>query len=163
MRGILRNGIRSTNVMLRTSPCTGQSEPTRGRKAHQREAAEYFKAFPDNRFENRPYLVLFGQGDWTCSVAIHTGTHKGPLAGPGRKTIRPTNKKFRVEFCTVAHWKNGEIVDERLFYDLTSPMRQLGLAWVRRYLEAGLKGGGVRGDGRASNHLREPLTFRFRL
>lgn len=37
------------------------------------------------------------------------------------------NKKFRLEFCTVAQWMNGEIVEERLFYDLVGMMRQLGL------------------------------------
>ncbi len=40
--------------------------------------------------------------------------------------IPPTNKKFHVEFWTVAHWKNGEILEERLFYDLVGVMRQLG-------------------------------------
>jgi hypothetical protein len=33
-----------------------------------------------------------------------------------------------VEFCTVAHWKNGEIVSERLFYDLVGLMKQIGLS-----------------------------------
>jgi ketosteroid isomerase-like protein len=31
--------------------------------------------------------------------------------------IPPTNKKFKVDFCTLAHWKNGKIVEENLFYD----------------------------------------------
>jgi len=48
----------------------GQSEPTRGIKAHQNEGVEMFKTFPDNHVENNPYKVLFGQGDWTCSIAI---------------------------------------------------------------------------------------------
>jgi len=107
----------------------GALEPTKGRHAHHREAIEYFKTFPDNRVENRPYLTMFGQGDWTCTIAIHTGTHKGPMMGAGGKVIPPTSKKFRVEFCTVAHWnQKGEILEERLFYDLVGVMRQLGLA-----------------------------------
>jgi len=69
---------------------------------------------------------LFGQGERTCSVALFTGTHKGPLMAGG-KTIEPTNKKFQVEFCTVAPWKNGEIVEEKLFYDQPAMMKQLGL------------------------------------
>jgi hypothetical protein len=32
-----------------------------------------------------------------------------------------------VEFCTVAHWKNGEITEEKLFYDKISLMQQIGL------------------------------------
>lgn len=105
----------------------GQPEPTRGREAHHQEAVEFFKTFPDNRVENDPYLALFGQGDWTCSVAVFTGTMKGPMKGPDGKLISPTNRSFRAEFCTVAHWVNGEIVEEKLFYDLVGVMNQLGL------------------------------------
>jgi hypothetical protein len=35
-----------------------------------------FKVFPDNHVENNPYKMLFDQGEWTCSFAILTGTHK---------------------------------------------------------------------------------------
>ena len=42
--------------------------------------------------------------------------------------IQPTNKSFEVEFCTVAHWnEKGEIVQEKLFYDLEGLMKQIGL------------------------------------
>lgn len=105
----------------------GQPEPTSGRKAHHEEAIEFFKTFPDNHVGNRPYKVLFGQEDWTCSVATFTGTMKGPMKMADGKEIPPTNKKFEVEFCTVAHWKNGEIIEERLFYDLVGLMKQIGL------------------------------------
>jgi len=43
--------------------------------------------------------------------------------GPDGKLIAPTNKKFHIEFCTVAHWKNGEIVEEKLFYDLVGLLK----------------------------------------
>ena len=43
------------------------------------------------------------------------------------KLIAPTNKKFHIEFCTVAHWKNGEIVEEKLFYDLVGLLKQIGV------------------------------------
>lgn len=105
----------------------GQLEPTRGKKAHHEEAVQFFQTFPDNHVENRPYKVLFGQGDWTCSVATFTGTMKGPMKGSNGKEIQPTNKKFKVEFCTVAHWKDGEIIEEKLFYDLVGLMKQIGL------------------------------------
>ncbi len=104
-----------------------KSVATKGRKAHKEESIEFFKTFPDNHIDNDPYKVLFGQGNWTCSVARFTGTMKGPMTGPDGKIIPPTNKKFEIEFCTVAHWVNGEIVEEKLFYDLTEMMRQIGL------------------------------------
>ena len=61
------------------------------------------------------------------SVAEFTGTFKGPMTGADGKIIPPTGKKFKVEFCTVAHWINGEIVAEKLFYDKMELMRQIGL------------------------------------
>jgi len=48
----------------------GQSEPTRGMDAHRREGIQMFKTFPDNHVENNPYRVLFGQNEWTCSIAM---------------------------------------------------------------------------------------------
>ena len=104
-----------------------QADPTHGRRSHREEAIAFFKIFPDNKVGNRPYKSFFGQGDYTCSVAEFTGTFKGPMTGPNGKVIPPTGKKFKVEFCTVAHWKNGEIVEERLFYDKISLMQQVGL------------------------------------
>ena len=104
-------------------------EPTQGRRSHEEEAIEFFKTFPDNHVHNDPYKVLFGEGDWTCSVARFTGTMMGPMKGPDGKVIPPTNKRFEVEFCTVAHWNdNGEILEEKLFYDLVGLMQQIGLA-----------------------------------
>ena len=95
--------------------------------AHRREGIQMFKTFPDNHVENNPYRVLFGQNDWTCSIAIFSETHNGPMIGPEGKSIPPTNKKFQVDFCTVAHWKNGKIVEENLFYDQVGMMKQVGL------------------------------------
>ena len=40
---------------------------------------------------------------------------------------RNGSKKFHIEFCTVAHWKNGEIVEEKLFYDLVGLLKQIGV------------------------------------
>jgi ketosteroid isomerase-like protein len=105
----------------------GQPEPTKGRPSHKEEAIAFFKIFPDNRVGNNPYKVLFGQGEWTCSVADFTGTFLGPMTGPDGKVIQPTGKKFKVEFCTVAHWINGEIIEEKLFYDKIELMKQIGL------------------------------------
>jgi ketosteroid isomerase-like protein len=71
--------------------------------------------------------VFFAQSNWTCSIAEFKGTHKGPMVGLDGKTIEPTNRKFKVDFCTVAHWKDGKIVEEELFYDLVGMTKQLGL------------------------------------
>jgi CBS domain containing-hemolysin-like protein len=34
------------------------------------------------------------------------------MTGPDGRQIPPTNKSFEVDFCTVAHWQNGQIVEE---------------------------------------------------
>ena len=49
------------------------------------------------------------------------------MMGPDGKDIPPTGKSFEVDFCTVARWVNGEILEENLFYDVVGMMRQLGL------------------------------------
>ena len=80
----------------------GQPEPTHGIDDHSAEAIEFFKTFPDQHLDNRPYKVFFASGDWTCSIARFTGTMTGPMKGPDGKEIPPTGKSFEVDFCTVA-------------------------------------------------------------
>jgi SnoaL-like polyketide cyclase len=105
----------------------GQPEATRGRHNHDVEAVEFFKTFPDNHLINRPYKIFFAAVNHTCSVADFTGTMKGPMK-MGGKTIPPTNRSFKVEFCTIATWdERGEIIEERLCYDLVGLMKQIGL------------------------------------
>jgi len=104
----------------------GQPNPTRGVRNHRAESIEFFKAFPDNHIVNNPYKILFVNGDYTCSVADFTGTFKGPMKGLDGQIIQPTNRKFQIEFCTVAKWKDGKITEERLFYDLIGVMTQIG-------------------------------------
>lgn len=102
--------------------------PTHGIVAHRQEAVDFFRTFPDQRLVNRPYRVFFASGDWTCSIARFTGTMKGPMNGPDGKEIPPTGKSFDVEFCTIAKWDNGQIVEENLMYDLVTFMKQIGLS-----------------------------------
>jgi hypothetical protein len=106
----------------------GRTEPTRGREPHRLEGIEMDKTFPDNHVDNRPYKVFFASGDWTCLVARFSGTMTGPMRAPNGNEIPPTGKRFEVDFCTVARWHDGEIVEESLFYDLTALMRQIGLS-----------------------------------
>ena len=104
----------------------GKPEPTRGLHNHRLESIEFFKVFPDNHLVNNPYKVQFYSDNYTCSVADFTGTFKGPMKGLNGKTIPPTNKRFHLEFCTIATWNKGKIVEERLFYDLVGMMTQIG-------------------------------------
>ncbi|HYS99538.1 MAG TPA: ester cyclase [Thermoplasmata archaeon] len=106
----------------------GGAEPTKGRRSHDLEAVEFFKTFPDNHLINKPYKILFADGNHTGSIADFYGTMKGPMKAAGGKLIPPTGKSFHVEFCTVATWnEKGEITEERLFYDLVGLLKQVGL------------------------------------
>ena len=127
MHGIARIWIHLTSVIQKKLIYTGQVN------LNQQEDDQIinrnqlnFLRLPDNHIDNDPYKILFGQDDWTCYVANFIGTFKGPMKGFDGKTIEPTNKKFQIEFCTVAHWKNEEIVEEKLFYDLVGLMKQIG-------------------------------------
>ena len=84
----------------------GQTEPTRGLNAHRNEGVEMFKRFPDNHVQNNPYKVLFGQGEWTCSIAIFTGTHKGPMMVLEGKRFHLRRRNFRLIF---AQWPIGRM------------------------------------------------------
>jgi hypothetical protein len=102
-----------------------QPEPTRERHNHDTEATEFFKNF-DNRLVNNPYKIAIGQEDHTCTVADWTVTMKVPMKGADGKIVQP-GKTAKLDIFTVATWKNGEIVEERLFYDVVGMMKQLEL------------------------------------
>jgi hypothetical protein len=106
----------------------GKTEPTRGIEDHTAESIDFWKTFPDQHLDNRPYRVFFASGDWTCSIARFTGTMTGPMKGPDGNEIPPTGKSFEVDFYTVAHWEEGQIVEENLMYDLVTFMKQIGLS-----------------------------------
>jgi ketosteroid isomerase-like protein len=102
--------------------------PTRGIEDHLQESIEFWTTFPDQHLDNRPYKVFFASGEWTCSIAHFTGHMKGPMAMAEGSSIPPTGKPFEVDFCTVALWDNGQIVEENLMYDLVTFMKQIGLS-----------------------------------
>ena len=51
----------------------------------------------------------------------------GPWQGLDGTVHQATGKTFELEFCTVALWKDGEIVEENLFYDQVGFLRQIGV------------------------------------
>ncbi len=106
----------------------GQPDPTKGRDNHVKEAKKFFETFPDNHLINHPYKIMFAQGNHTCTVADFYGTMTGSMTIADGTVVKPTGNGFHVEFCTVATWNDdGEITEERLFYDLVGLMRQIGL------------------------------------
>src|SRR3972149_6435009 len=74
----------------------GLPQPTIGREAHFKELVEFFKIF-DNKLVNNPYKILFGEGDYTCSVADWTATMIGPMKMADGKVIQPNHKTAKLE------------------------------------------------------------------
>ena len=71
------------------------------------------------------YKVTFGQGDWTCTLSRLTGTKNVSMKGVNGNVIEPPNNKFDIEVCTVTQRKNGEIVEQKVFYDLVGMQKQI--------------------------------------
>ena len=99
---------------------------TKGIQKHIEDLKAMFVFAPDTRVEAHP--VQFGSGEWTSVTGIFTGTFTKPMPIGGGKSIPPTGKSFRLPMCTVAHWKEGKMIEESLFWDNQAFMQQIGLA-----------------------------------
>ena len=76
---------------------------------------------------NDAYNVAFGQGDWTCTLSRLTGTTNDSTKGLVGNIIQSPNKRFEIEVCTVTCSKNGEIVEQKVFYNLVGMQKQIGV------------------------------------
>jgi len=52
---------------------------------------------------------------------------KGPLHGPGGRTLPPTNKNFKIQSTFVCKVLGGRISEVRVYFDVMGLMAQLGL------------------------------------
>ena len=100
------------------------ADPLSGREAIQKDAADFFVAFPDITF--RVTNVISKDG--TVALEGHAGgTHKGPLALP-TGLIPATN--LRLEFDVAIFQEldaSGSILAERRYYDVAGQLTQLGM------------------------------------
>ena len=99
---------------------------TRGIDKHIEDLKAMFVYAPDTRIEVHP--VKFGSGEWTSVIGVMEGTFTRPMPSADGKTIPPTGKSFKLEMCTVGHWKDGVMDEEYLFWDNLTFMKQIGLA-----------------------------------
>lgn len=102
-----------------------RSEPRKGRAAIREEFVAYATAFPDSRLRKER---AFSQGDWACGEFTFTGTHKGPLPGPGGVMVAATNRPLRLTYAVVFKLEGGAITERHEYFDLSGMMAQLGLA-----------------------------------
>ena len=92
---------------------------------HIEQLKPLFAMAPDTKIIN--HRVEFGSGDWTAAIGEIQGTFTDTLHTVYGKNIPPTGKPFKFMMCTIAHWKNGKITDEYLFWDNHAFLKQIGL------------------------------------
>ncbi len=98
---------------------------TTGIKRHIEDLKAMFVYAPDTSIKVHP--VKFGSNEWTSVIGVMTGTFTKPMPLGDGKFIQPTGKKFSITMCTVGHWKDGVMIEEWLFWDNATYMRQIGI------------------------------------
>ena len=90
------------------------------RKAMRTFYGEFFRGFPDLRFDIKCLHV----GDEAIPVElVLSGTHSGPWFG-----MPPTGRRFELPACAVFIFdENDKIAGERGYFDSALLLRQLGL------------------------------------
>ena len=100
--------------------------PLKGREAIKKDSADFFRAFPDLRFDISN-VIEKDDGSGAGEVVM-TGTHTGPLATPTGGEVPPTNKRIELKGAAFGRLnEKGEIVEERRYYDVGTILRQLGI------------------------------------
>jgi hypothetical protein len=100
---------------------------TKGLDKHIEDLKGMFTYAPDTRITMHPIRFGNSTGEWTCVTGVMEGTFSKPMHTPDGKVIQPTNKAFKVNMCTIGHWKDGLMIEESLFWDNQTFMRQMGL------------------------------------
>jgi hypothetical protein len=98
---------------------------TRGISKHIDDLKAMFVFAPDITIKTHP--IRFGSGTWTSVTGVMTGTFTKPMPLPDGKSLPPTGKRFAISMATIAHWTDGTMDHEWLFWDNQDFMNQLGL------------------------------------
>jgi steroid delta-isomerase-like uncharacterized protein len=99
-------------------------ELLRGRAAIEKDFREFFGAFPDLKLQLKQAIA--DGGDTYAFEITMTGTHEGPLVGPVGH-VPATHKRIEVGGAIIATIRDGQVVEEKRYYDLASLLNQLGL------------------------------------
>ena len=78
------------------------------------------RAFPDQR---NKLLALHHADDAVLVEAVVRGTHKGPL-----RSLPPTGREFELPILAIFEFEGNKLVCERVYFDQTTVLRQLGIA-----------------------------------
>ena len=98
---------------------------TTGIERHIEDLKTLFVYAPDTHISEHPIKVA--SGEWTAVTGVFEGTFTQPMPIGDGNVIQPTGKAFKMEMCTVGHWKDGVMDEEYLFWDNKAFMDQVGL------------------------------------
>lgn len=101
---------------------------TTGLPDHIKELDFMWTFAPDNRIIEHP--VRFGSADaeWTAVGGFIEGTFTKPMVLADGTVIQPTGKKYRLPMATLGRWnKQGQMVEEFLYWDNAAFMKQIGV------------------------------------
>ena len=98
---------------------------TNGIEKHIEDLKAMFVYAPDTSIKVHP--IKIGSGEYTAVIGVMTGTFTQPMPIGDGKFIQPTGKKFSINMCTVGHWKDGVMIEEWLFWDSATYMKQMGI------------------------------------
>ncbi len=99
---------------------------TQGLDIHIQDLKAMFVHAPDTRIKEHP--IRFGSGKYTAVTGVFEGTFTKPMSIGNGKFIQPTGKAFKMPMATIGVWENGVIIEEYLFWDNQTYMKQIGLA-----------------------------------
>jgi SnoaL-like polyketide cyclase len=98
---------------------------TVGIEKHIEDLKAMFVYAPDTRIKQHP--IRFGSGKYTAVTGVFEGTFTKPMPIGNGKFIQPTGKSFKLPMCTIGIWENGVMIEEYLFWDNQTYMKQIGL------------------------------------
>jgi predicted ester cyclase len=99
---------------------------THGLARHTADLKQLFVYAPDTRIKQHP--IKLGSKDLTAVTGVFQGTFTRPMPDGKGGFIAPTGKAFKFPMATVAIWKRGKIVEEHLYWDNQTFLKQVGLA-----------------------------------
>jgi len=98
---------------------------TEGIDVHIQDLKGMFVYAPDTRIKEHP--IRFGSGKFTAVTGVFEGTFTRPMPLGNGKFIQPTGKAFKMPMATIGIWNDGIMVEEHLFWDNQTYMKQIGL------------------------------------
>ena len=99
-----------------------RNEIQRGPEGYLQDYERWRAAFPDGNVE---ITNIIAKGDWVVVEYTNTGTNNGKLL-TAIGEFPPSNRKIKVQYCSVMQIKDGKVISGRDYYDVSTILRQLG-------------------------------------